>query len=181
MPKRATGTVLEVDINFSGDAPLHRQLYTTIKRGILDGRLRPGARLPSARIVADDLRISRTTVLNAFAQLSAEGYLEGKVGSGTRVASYVPGDLAKQAQRTRLRSLRSKARVSQRAHLHPNADLSFLRTSARPLRPGQPEASLFPLSLWSRMAACAHAGRGFATIEIESDSASTPAAPRANC
>src|ERR1700724_2475526 len=104
MSKRATGTVLEVEINFSSDAPLHRQLYTAVKRAILDGRLRPGTRLPSTRVTAEDLRISRTTVLNAFDQLSAEGYLEGQVGSGTRVASYVPGDLAKRAQRTRLRS-----------------------------------------------------------------------------
>ena len=153
MSKRATGTVLEVEINFSSDAPLHRQLYTAVKRAILDGRLRPGTRLPSTRIIAEDLRISRTTVLNAFDQLSAEGYLEGKIGSGTRVASYVPGDLAQQAQRTQLPSSHSKAKVSQRAHLHPNDNLSFLRTSARPLRPGQPEVSLFPLELWSRLAA----------------------------
>jgi GntR family transcriptional regulator / MocR family aminotransferase len=153
MPKRTTATVLEIDISFSGEEPLHRQLYAAIKRGILNGRLQPGTRLPSTRIIADDLRISRTTVLNAFDQLSAEGYLEGKVGSGTRVAFYVPGDLAKQAQRSRLRSPHSKAKVSHRAQLHPNADLSFLRTRARPLRPGQPEASLFPLALWSRMAA----------------------------
>jgi GntR family transcriptional regulator / MocR family aminotransferase len=153
MPKRATGKALEVEISVSGDTPLHRQLYTAIKRAILDGRLRPGTRLPSTRIVAEDLRVSRTTVLNAFDQLSAEGYLEGKVGSGTRVASYVPGDLAKQAQRAQLRSSHSKARISQRAHLHPSADLSFLRTSARPLRPGQPEVSLFPRELWSRLAA----------------------------
>ena len=153
MPKRAMGTVLQMDINFSGRSPLHRQLYVAVKSAILDGRLRPGTRLPSTRVIAVDLRISRTTVLNAFDQLSAEGYLDGKVGSGTRVASYVPGDLAKQAQRTRLRSSHSKAKVSQRAHLHPNGDLSFLRTSARPLRPGQPEANLFPLELWSRLAA----------------------------
>src|SRR3984893_18357605 len=109
MSKRATGTVLEVEINFSSDAPLHRQLYTAVKRAILDGRLRPGTRLPSTRIIAEDLRISRTTVLNAFDQLSAEGYLEGKIGSGTRVASYVPGDLKELAARTqaRLRKMRS--------------------------------------------------------------------------
>ena len=153
MPKRTSATVLEVDIHFSNNAPLHRQLYSAVKRAILDGRLRPGTRLPSTRIIAEDFRVSRTTVLNAFDQLSAEGYLEGKVGSGTRIASYVPGDLRKQALRTQLRSSHSKPRISQRAHFSPNADLSFLRTSARPLRPGQPEASLFPLELWSRLAA----------------------------
>jgi len=124
-----------------------------VKRAILSGRLRPGVRLPSTRLIAKDLRVSRTTVLNAFDQLTAEGYLEGKIGSGTRVSAYVPGDLAKLAQRTQLRSLHSKVKISQRARLHPTADLSFLRTPARPLRPGQPDASLFPLELWSRLAA----------------------------
>lgn len=153
MPKRATGTVMEIDVNrFADDAPLHRQLYTAIKRAILDGRLRPGTRLPSTRNVARDMGVSRTTVLNAFEQLSAEGYLESKVGSGTRVPLYVPGDLAKQKQRTRLLSPH-KPRLSHRAHLPPIADLSFLRTSPRPLRPGQPEVNSFPLEVWSRLAA----------------------------
>jgi GntR family transcriptional regulator/MocR family aminotransferase len=155
MAKRPAGTLLEVEINFHGDTPLHRQLYTAVKSAVLDGRLRPGTRLPSTRLIAGDLRISRTTVLNAFDQLSAEGYLEGKVGSGTRVASSIPGDLGKMATRSQFRSSqsRSSARFSQRAHLQPNADLSFLQASARPLRPGQPDLSLFPLELWSRLAA----------------------------
>jgi len=153
MAKKSASTMFEVDVKFSGHEPLHRQLYAVVKRAILSGRLRPGVRLPSTRLIAKDLRVSRTTVLNAFDQLTAEGYLEGKIGSGTRVSAYVPGDLAKLAQRTQLRSLHSKVKISQRARLHPTADLSFLRTPARPLRPGQPDASLFPLELWSRLAA----------------------------
>jgi GntR family transcriptional regulator/MocR family aminotransferase len=153
MAKKSAGTMLEVDISFSGHEPLHRQLYAVVKRAILSGRLRPGVRLPSTRLIAKDLRVSRTTVLNAFDQLNAEGYLEGKTGSGTRVPAYVPGDLAKRPQRSQLRSSHSKVKISQRAHLHPTADLSFLRTPARPLRPGQPDVGLFPLELWSRLAA----------------------------
>jgi GntR family transcriptional regulator/MocR family aminotransferase len=154
MSKRAMGTVFEVEINSSNEGPLHRRLYSSVKHAILDGRLRPGARLPSTRIIASDLRISRTTVLNAFDQLAAEGYLEGKVGSGTRVAWCVPGDLAKKsAHRSHLRVVHTKPMVAVRAHLPRDTDLSFLRTAPRPLRPGQPEVSLFPLELWSRLAA----------------------------
>src|SRR5258708_5916535 len=152
MPKHETGTVLEININFSGDAPFHRQLYTALKSAILDGRLRPGSRLPSTRTVAQDIGVSRTTVLNAFDQLAAEGYLEGNVGSGTRVPMYVPGDLARQAQRRQPLSSH-KPKVSRRAHIPSNGDLSFLRTAPRPLRPGQPEVTSFPLELWSRLAA----------------------------
>ena len=153
MSKRATATVLQIDMKFSGGLPLHRQLYAEVKRAILEGRLRPETRLPSTRIIAEDLGISRTTVLNAFDQLSAEGYLDGKVGSGTRVSSYLPGDLAKQARRIQVRSAHTKVKVSQRARLRSSANLSFLRGAARPLRPGQPQVSLFPLELLSRLAA----------------------------
>jgi GntR family transcriptional regulator / MocR family aminotransferase len=154
MAKRATGTLLEIDISFSSKIPLHRQLYLAVKTAILHGRLRPGARLPSSRMIAEDLRLSRTTVLNALDQLSAEGYLEGKIGSGTRVASAVPGDLKELAlTQSRLSQSRPKPRISRRARARPNFDFSFLRTPARPLRPGQPEEGLFPLHLWSRLAA----------------------------
>jgi DNA-binding transcriptional MocR family regulator len=97
MPKRPAGSLVDVEISFSGNTPLHRQLYVALKNAILRGRLRPGARLPSTRAIADDLGVSRTTVLNAFDQLSAEGYLEGAVGSGTRVTPSIPGDLKKLA------------------------------------------------------------------------------------
>jgi GntR family transcriptional regulator/MocR family aminotransferase len=164
MAKSSAGTLLALSVSFSTKAPLHRQIYTGIKNGILQGQLRPGVRLPSTRSIANDLGLSRTTVLNAFDQLSAEGYLEGKIGSGTRVASYIPGDLRKQTARRQARSLklRSQPKISARARLghsnwihgmYPGIDLSFLRTPARPLRPGEPEVSLFPLELWCRLAA----------------------------
>jgi GntR family transcriptional regulator / MocR family aminotransferase len=154
MAKRTAGTLLEIDISFLSKTPLHRQLYLAIKTAVLNGRLRPGARLPATRMIAEDLRLSRTTVLNAFDQLSAEGYLEGKIGSGTRVASAVPGDLKELAlTQARLSQSRPRPRISRRARVRPNFDFSFLRTPARPLRPGQPEEGLFPLHLWSRLAA----------------------------
>jgi GntR family transcriptional regulator/MocR family aminotransferase len=155
MAKRAAGGLLEIEISFSGHEPLHRQLYLALKSGILQGRLRPGARLPSTRMIANDKGLSRTTVLNAFDQLSAEGYLEGKVGLGTHVASCIPVDLKELAARTQSPSLKSRpaVKIARRARLDSTADLSFLRTSARPLRPGSPEVRQFPLELWSRLAA----------------------------
>jgi GntR family transcriptional regulator / MocR family aminotransferase len=153
MAKKAAATMLDLHINFSGHEPLHRQLYTVVKQAILGGHLRPGASLPSTRLLARDLRVSRTTVLSAFDQLTAEGYLEGKMGSGTRVSAYVPGDLRRQALRTRGRTSHATATISRRSRLPPTTDLSFFRTAARPLRPGQPDVSLFPLDLWSRLAA----------------------------
>ena len=154
MGKRPSGSLLGVALPTHSDDPLHRQLYVAIKAAILDGRLRPGARLPSTRAAATELGLSRTTVIAAFDQLAAEGYLEARVGSGTRVASAVPRDLRTTVARERRESERvPDARIARRARVRDIPDLSFLGRSARPLRPGMTEPSLFPVELWSRLAA----------------------------
>src|ERR1700723_791407 len=67
-----------------------RWLYTELRAAILDGRLKPGARMPSTRSLGIQYLLSRGTVVVAFDQLQAEGYTRTKVGSGTYVASGVP-------------------------------------------------------------------------------------------
>jgi GntR family transcriptional regulator / MocR family aminotransferase len=71
-------------------APLHRQLYFGLRAAILESRLPPGARLPSTRSLAGDLGVSRNTVLAAFEQLLAEGYIQGRVGAGSFVSCQLP-------------------------------------------------------------------------------------------
>jgi len=68
----------------SGEA-LHRQINEFVRGAVLNGELTPGAQLPSTRALARRLRISRNTVLNAYESLANEGFLTGKVGSGTLV------------------------------------------------------------------------------------------------
>ena len=76
-------------IRGSGE-PVYRQIYDSVRTAILDGSLAAGTQLPSTRALANDLGISRMTVVNAFDQLLAEGYLVGKAGSGTFVAAELP-------------------------------------------------------------------------------------------
>src|SRR5262245_28487396 len=85
--------MLAIALDASSEVPLFQQLYRHIRDGILHGQLRPGTRLPSSRTLAADLNVSRTTVLNAFDQLTAEGYLDGRVGIGMRVATRLPETL----------------------------------------------------------------------------------------
>src|SRR5512142_116400 len=68
-------------------------LYASVRDGILEGRLRPGGRLPGTRDLAAQYGLSRGTIVSAFEQLAAEGYLEGTVGSGTYVSRVLPDDL----------------------------------------------------------------------------------------
>ena len=82
--------VASLVLDRSAAAPLFRQLYAGIRTAILDGRLLPGAQLPPTRDFSELLGVSRQTVLNAYAQLAAEGYLDGAVGRGTYISSQLP-------------------------------------------------------------------------------------------
>ena len=66
--------------------PLFRQLYEAIKQAVLSGTISPGMQLPPTREFSMSLGTSRQTVLNAYSQLMAEGYLAGTVGKGTFVS-----------------------------------------------------------------------------------------------
>lgn len=68
-----------------GDGPLYLQVYQALCRAIGDGRLPPGSRLPGSRVLAQALGVSRTVVLQAFAELDSEGITVGNRGSGTYV------------------------------------------------------------------------------------------------
>jgi GntR family transcriptional regulator / MocR family aminotransferase len=70
--------------------PLHLQVYESLHRAITSGQLTPGTQLPSSRDLAELIQVSRNTVLNAFDQLIAEGYLETNSRQGTFVTSYLP-------------------------------------------------------------------------------------------
>lgn len=70
--------------------PLNRVLYESIRAAIVDGSLTAATQLPPSRDLATELRLSRNTVINAYAQLNAEGYLRSLTGSGTFVSVSVP-------------------------------------------------------------------------------------------
>src|SRR5215204_7369620 len=81
---------LPVRIDRTSRVPVHRQLAEALRRAIREGALAPGARLPSTRALAETLGIARNVALVAFDELYAEGYVEGRPGSGTYVARDLP-------------------------------------------------------------------------------------------
>src|SRR6516164_11131505 len=80
-------------LDIESSSPLYRQLYDRLRRAILTGNLSPGSKLPSTRGMALELGIARNTVMTAYEQLLAEGYLEGEPGSGTYVSKALPEHL----------------------------------------------------------------------------------------
>jgi len=71
--------------SFPQRMPNHRRIYEAMRRAITSQVLPAGARLPSTRSLAEDLTVSRNTILAAFEQLLDEGYVAAKTGSGTYV------------------------------------------------------------------------------------------------
>lgn len=78
------------DLPLDGRGPVYEQIYRALRAAILSGRAPAGLRLPSSRALAADLSVSRNTVLTAYDALLAEGYAEGRHGSGTFVAGQLP-------------------------------------------------------------------------------------------
>jgi GntR family transcriptional regulator / MocR family aminotransferase len=136
------------------DQPLARRVTRALRQAILTGQLKPGTRLPSTRALAVDLSVSRNTVLDAYAQLLSEGYVEARHGSGTFVSHSLADDVMSSSIATRRRSAKEAAApLSQRG-----VGTAALRTSVtddvgRAFCPGIPalESGLF--RTWMRIAA----------------------------
>ena len=89
-PTRGWSELFGWEVQRRDDTPIFRQLYLQIRGAILLRRLSPAARLPSTRALARELAIARTSVIAAYEQLMAEGYVSGRIGSGTYVSSELP-------------------------------------------------------------------------------------------
>jgi GntR family transcriptional regulator/MocR family aminotransferase len=154
MPKRTTTFELMLPPRDPG-APAHRWLYAALRAEILEGRLRPGARLPGTRDLANQYGLSRGTIVNAFEQLRSEGYLEGSVGSGTYVSKVLPDDLlhvpreAGAQPRPAGKPRRELSDFGRRIKLFPVLEIR----PSRAFRVNVPALDLFPIALWAQLAA----------------------------
>ncbi|MDP2371811.1 PLP-dependent aminotransferase family protein [Rhodoferax sp.] len=126
--------------------PLHRQLYEALRRAILDGKLGPGDRLPSSRELTQDLDLSRNTVVAAINQLSVEGYLVSRVGSGTFVNDSVPRPVSRRHTPTS----RSGNALSRRG-LALSTTFCAEQLEIQPFTAGIADFSAFPVALWQRL------------------------------
>lgn len=138
--------------------PMYRQLYAGLRQAILTRQLPPGTRLPSTRVLVKDWGVSRNTILNAYDQLIAEGYLVSQHGSGTFVAEFLPeingSSIAPQAEVTSID--KENRKISQRG-------MSLMKTPQMPQKktkdhskpraflPTIPDIDAFPRKVWGRL------------------------------
>jgi GntR family transcriptional regulator/MocR family aminotransferase len=127
-----------LDLGRPGTGPLHARLSRALREAIRSGRVPDGASLPPSREMAADLGCSRWVVTEAYEQLVAEGYVEGRVGSGTRVRRVEEGAASPEGQ------------VDRPA---PAAGPLPVFTGQRiDMAPGLPDLRHFPMARW--LAAC---------------------------
>jgi GntR family transcriptional regulator/MocR family aminotransferase len=126
--------------------PLHRQLYSAIRRAILDGKLGAGDRLPSSRELTLDLKLSRNTVIAAINQLIVEGYLVSHIGSGTFVQDNVP----KASGNRRAALERAAPKLSNRGDALASTYCAN-QLEVQPFSSSIADFSAFPVALWQRL------------------------------
>lgn len=155
---------ISIILDRTSPVPLHHQLYEHLRSLILTGQMGAGARLPSTRTLASDLKVSRTTVIGAYERLSGEGYIEGRLGAGTTVCRVLPpqpGSVARmhRGERQPAGEVRERPELSRRG-IELAAVPFLMRGPAniemgepRAFRPGCPALDLFPHNVWARLVA----------------------------
>src|ERR1700733_1820561 len=149
MKKKPHGAVPMIAVHRDSEKPLHRQIYDAFRAMILERRLQPGQQIPSTRALADQLGISRIPVLDAYAQLLAEGYIESRSGAGTFVTNSVSDQFlsARPAVATVANDPPSDA-ISRVSRLLPLEGTPWFRGSGA-FSAGQIAYDHFPFRVWS--------------------------------
>jgi len=137
----------------SGEA-LFTQLYGAIKTAILQGAMAPGMQLPPSRTLARHLGVSRQTVVNAYEQLTAEGYLDCCVGRGSFVSEGLPPRRPRTAHRQPdpaigIRPLSSRGRL----FIEPALRMGTQDGPPKAFRSGMAALEAFPFDTWARLEA----------------------------
>ena len=143
---------LGIVLDLGQPEPLHRQIWQQLRAAILERRLAPGTRLPSSRLMAQELACARGTVLAALDQLIAEGYLVTRTGSGVSVATDLPDEMlappravagAQPTAADPVLPLRTRALLAREPAPTGALPIAF------PL--GQPDRTAFPFPLWAKL------------------------------
>ena len=133
-----------VSVDRTRAEPIHSQVETGLRAAIRSGRLAAGELLPSSRLLAEELGVSRGLVQGCYEQLVAEGYLAARTGSGTRVAD----------------------RAGAPATAHPPEPPVSPGFAVADFRPSVPDLASFPRQAWLRsgqqaMTQLSNAGLGY--------------------
>jgi GntR family transcriptional regulator/MocR family aminotransferase len=147
MVRRAVLSFDALALDRGADKTLPRQLVDLLRQQIVGGRLSIGTRLPSSRALAEQLGVGRNTILEAYGQLSAEGYVEAEAGAGTWIAFKPSAPHDAKSNRA------VQPRFSRRGELLARSPQPVRSPNKINVQPGFPETGMFPSETWSRLLA----------------------------
>ncbi|HEX7928782.1 MAG TPA: PLP-dependent aminotransferase family protein, partial [bacterium] len=128
--------------------PVFRQVYLQVREAILSQALSPGARLPSSRQLSLRLRVARASVVAAYEELLAEGYITGRSGSGTYVAEGLPTPA--KVSRVRPHPAR-EANLPDHARVFEQLLPTARSTSTQPFTTGRTSVDNRTIAAWRRL------------------------------
>jgi GntR family transcriptional regulator/MocR family aminotransferase len=135
----------------AGAGPLFSQVYAGLRKAILSGTVQSGGRLPSTRDLAQQLGISRTVVVLAYEQLLAEGFAEGRSGSGTYVSTDVGPRRATPSEDSAKLRLARFGSAAAAAWPRVNFALESKHTVPYDFAYGRSDLETFPFAMWRRL------------------------------
>jgi len=123
--------LIDLHLEASSPVPLFEQVYDGLRHRIVAGHILAGHRLPPSRKLAQELGVSRTTIVTAYEQLEAEGFVQGKPGAGVYVTEI--GEVESRSP--------SPPKPIVKKPTHP---------SRKAFHPGQMDERLFPYQKWAQ-------------------------------
>jgi len=144
--------LVSLNINSSSSVPLYKQLYNIFRQSILEGKYSPGQKLPGTRSLAAALNISRNTAVLAFEQLLIEGYIKGKIGSGTFV-NEIPDNILNIKENINRKKSEQKITTNLISQLgSPGLIRRNISTEEIiPFQNGLPSLDEFPIKIWLKL------------------------------
>lgn len=144
---------LVITLDRTSPPPLHRQVYEKIRQQIVTGLLKSGDAIPPSRLLAEQLEVSRTVVVQAYEQLECEGFLECIRGSGTFVSDQAPSVPLQESVKALKQSVRSaEFEISDLLTLKRSTPPPNRREDVRyDFRHGAPAWDHLPMTAWRRL------------------------------
>lgn len=149
-----TGSLIALEIRRDSQEPMYRQIADKLRDAILAGRIPAGTKLPSTRVFAEELEVSRNTILQVFESLMDEGFLSSRVGAGTYVIGTSPDGTCEVPTRPALDGgaqgypFRSLSRRGKNLVASLTGEFSERPT---PFMPDLPDLRAFPIRTWLRL------------------------------
>lgn len=127
-------------LDSKSSSPLYMQIYEALKKEIISGHLQEGSKLTSTRNLAETLSVSRNTIESAYLQLSSEGYISSKVGSGF-IVEKLDSDMISKLKKQNYRKFEKDKNVQSQIEVDNKYNFQY----------GNLSGSDFPLRLWRKL------------------------------